>query len=148
MKITFKLFLIVCGSIVVLCNSCKKRYIDCVIKIEFVYTNQTDHTVRFEALDTMRVILPNSTNNVITVDGDGPKKINPEPVPLPYLFHYEFNAEYDYIEEATLCIDDTCMVVEQKGFAQSTNYQYEVLGDRHIRYIYTFTDAEIEELLK
>ncbi len=131
----------------ILMSSCGRTLVDYVSKEEFVFNNQTEHTLQFKARDTMRVILPQSKNNVITITGIGPEKLYPEQATkftLLNLFrNYDFSAE-----EATLCIGDTCVLVKQKGFAQISNYQSKALNDRHIRYTYTFTNAEIDELLK
>jgi hypothetical protein len=135
----------VCGSTILLLSNCGKTQKDYVVRMDFVYTNQTEHTLQFVAMDTTRTILPNSTNNTFIVNTDGPKQVNAEqnaPSALAYLLRD------NYQEKANLCIDGTCVDVEQEGFVQSSNYQYEVLGDRHIRYTYTFTDADIDKLLE
>lgn len=145
-KNIFQLFLLIGSTIILIFCSCSKTITDHECSSEFVYINQTDHTLQFEARDTIRTIIPQSTNNVFTVVGFGSKRSVDKASDVSDALNDRFLNGGD--EKVNLCIDNNCIVVEQKGLTQGANYVCEDLGNGWIRYTYTFTNDEINELLE
>jgi len=127
------------------------------IKFEFVFINQTDYTIEFminsdkedgvwlsddNRWSRMLEIPPNSISKVLANVGDGPKRIDPILNAREAIRHLLFNLEH---KSGTVFIDKTeCVFFDNSSFALASNYEYEVFGDRHIRYTYTFTNADFE----
>ena len=109
-------------------------------KCNFVYINQTDHTLMFHDRNYpyMHVILPQSSSNFIEY-GDGEKETRSHEI-------YQNVLNYRLLygnKSAIVSIDDTlCVEFYESGFALISNYQYELLSDRNVKYTYTFTDAD------
>lgn len=138
----------------VLSNSCNYSY---EITDEFVFINETDHTIEFYIwanvengvpvwkLPTAVKILPNSKSKVFfTVSVPGPKKMNNPNLPQGLLLMV-LQRGYDGDRVSSILVDGIeCFLFENSGFALASNYKSELLGDRHARHTYTFTNADFE----
>lgn len=137
-NVIYRIFLIV-GSIFLYCN-CAKPTIEWGGKDEFVYVNQTEYTLQFDAIinshDSIFVIQPQTSETFII------KWFGQEKIELVVLDDLNIPLKPQF------CINDTCIVVEQRSFMIGANYQAESLGDRHRHFTYTFTNDEIDELLR
>jgi len=141
------------GVIGVIGNSCMQ--VSYGGELEFVFINETDHTIEFciwadieddtsapysEWPRTVK-ILPNSTSKVFAIETvGGSKGISPD-------LHQKTieNLICSFDEKFSILVDSVeCFWFENTGFALASNYENEVLGDRRVRYTYTFTNADFE----
>jgi len=147
-KLIYILFLITGISSVIFCG-CDAQ-IDRQHIREYVYINSTDHTLQFTVWidkedgvvvstgpygDKLLVIPPHSSSGVLSITGLGGKTANPSQRAIDVILTSKPKVYLD---------DISCVVFEESGLALLSNYQYEMLGDRHIKYTYTFTDADFE----
>lgn len=133
-------------------NSCIYRSYSS--KREFVFINETNRTIEFtiwadlednESIvywEKPRIvkILPHSRSNVFAFVNMSPPIINPimpEKTPMLLISRSEHGA--------SILVDSTeCFLFDNSGFMLYSNYENEVLDDRHVKHIYMFTYADFE----
>jgi len=139
-------------GIIGITNSCMYDY---NIDREFVYINETDHTIEFyiwaEIEDGVVVsvplelpiavkILPNSKSKVFSTGNGEYGRIKTNPNMGQWIIEALVGRR-----GASILVDGTeCFLFENSGFALASNYKNEVLKDWLVRHIYTFTDADFE----
>jgi len=140
-----KKFWMICLTIgfILFFNNCKHSSTSWLSIYEFVYINQTDYTLEFvpASYSNNVVILPQSSRIVVvqrsceeTIDKKCAKSI------LCIFLTDDVN------KGAIVFIDETlCVEFFESGFVEILNYQYKMLGKRHVRYTYTFTETDFEE---
>jgi hypothetical protein len=136
-------------GISLLLSGCNGTSVDYACFCEFVYANQTDYTVRLKIKGpaNQEVFLVIHPQSVV----DAPQQI-PDSGKTPDSFIDGQNGlnmlldMTDNLRKSTICIDHaTCVDCEKSGVVEISNYQCEMLGERHFKYTYTFTDADFAD---
>jgi hypothetical protein len=136
------------SAILLMLNSCSgKEVTDYLHNYEFIYNNETSHTLKFEVFSDdlygYLVVLPQSSNNA-EIQYSGAKSMigvrDPQFVLDKLLFiNYSF---LDSREKPIFINETSCVEIFESGFLSIENYQIKVINERHIRHTYTFTDAD------
>jgi hypothetical protein len=130
--------------------------------IDYVFVNQTDYLLEFKIWSNYEdgtyvpldkqvrtiSIVPQSTSTTFSIRDSGPEKLDAALGRYGFVRTLLGPSEVLHGVFSMLIDNITCAVFDGVGFALPSNYEYEVLGNRHIKYIYTFTDADFENLVE
>ncbi len=127
------LFLIAVASLCCLFAGCGSPEIDYVVKADWVYINDTEHTIEVKGF--YNFTLEPQGSYTIYQDGDGPEQTTEESYIAPFVFGI-----------STIVIDgETEIPIGDSGITDRKNYTSEKIADRHYKFTYTFTDADFPE---
>lgn len=127
---------------------CGKESVEYRLKVEFLYINATDSTVEFdfrESVSTLglkQVVLnPKSSSDLLTIEAEGGfKKPNPVTCCQGIL-----EDNYASSKVKTLILNNSyCVIQADNKSTDISNYESEIISDRHFRYTYTFRKADFE----
>ena len=126
-------------GIILIFNNCHST--SWIQRYEFVYINQTDFTIKFipTSYHSNNVVILPKSSNIVEVLECCEETINKEYAQSVLNFFLRDGGNNSVI----VFIDETsCVEFFDSGFVEILNYQYKMLGKRHVRYTYTFTEAD------
>lgn len=143
---TWMCFLLFGISAFLLITGCGKSTSEYVLEIDLQYQNVTDSTLSFEiakgqsgAFETV-ILPPQSSGGPFSYHLDG-DFVNPTPdnCCLGFVENNFKLSEANYITVN----DSLCVLHNQEKSAILSNYESEIISDRHFRYTYTFKSDDL-----
>ena len=146
-----KIFLLIClfAGIILIFHNCEKSKAetDYIHKYEFFYINLTDYTLIFKINaynQNIIEILPQSTNNVLKFNYEGGEE-TPSKEAGQMILNKLFR-DGKYLSSIVFIDETSCVEFFESGIVKISNYQYEILQKRHVKYTYTFTHADFADV--
>jgi hypothetical protein len=124
--------------------------------VDLVYVNQTDSSISFQILENIGLnnistitLDPFSTSKIFTYEYDGvDKKITPQSCCNSFLRNvYDIN-DINGSGKKIVLNDSLCVFHLNNKSTIISNYNSEVISDRHFRYTYTFTFKDFKDAKK
>lgn len=145
-KITWMLYSFIGISIVLFASGCGKEDIEYRMTVDLEYTNQTDSTVSFEIYESISsnifstvTLQPSSNSKIFSYDYEGVNEnITPETCCNSFLENVYSRREINGSSKTIKLNDSLCVTHLNDKSTEITNYEVQIISERHYRYTYNF----------
>jgi len=117
-------------------SGCGEGEIDYNVKADYIFINDTDYDIKYDGAGS-RFNVNSRDTTVHHVSGEGPESVNENSFVSPlHTYCYPCIVRYNNLK---------CDTIRDNGPADISNFTSRRLGERHIEYVYRFTEQHFED---